>query len=75
MQTAEFNHANMNTKIVVMKDLAFSVYYSPNHKATMIVASGGAIVPVRESVNEVCALLGLTTLTDQPSTTVANEGN
>ena len=69
MQTASFIHANHNTEIVIMKDLAFSVYYSPHHRCTMIVSSGGAVAPVKESVTEVCARLGLTTITETATKT------
>lgn len=49
----EFSHANLDTKVAVVKQQIFSVYYSPTHKCTMLLANAGAIIPVKESPDEV----------------------
>ena len=46
-------HANMKTPIYIARPLIFSVYYSEAQKATYVVAAGGAIIPVQESVDKV----------------------
>ena len=57
MNFVEFTHATLNTKIVVSKVLLFSFYYSQQLKCTMLLANGGALIPVSESVEEVRAKL------------------
>ena len=53
MNLIEFSHANIDTKVAIIPELVFSVYYSPGHKATLIMSSGGAMVPVKEDVEQV----------------------
>lgn len=50
-------HANLNTKIEILTKLVFGLYYSENHKATMVTSNGGAIFPAKESVDEVKQML------------------
>lgn len=57
MNLLEFTHANFKTKIYVSKILLFSFYYSESHKCTMLLAAGGAMIPVSESVEDVRAKL------------------
>lgn len=49
----KFTHANSQKDIYVAKPLIFSCYYSDAHKATHIVANGGAIIPVLDSLDNV----------------------
>jgi uncharacterized protein YlzI (FlbEa/FlbD family) len=49
----EFIHANHNTPIAVVKGQVFSFYYSATHKCVLLLASGGAMIPVKESYEEV----------------------
>lgn len=49
----ELTHANLKTKVAVVKSLIFAYWYSDTHKATVVVASGGAMFPVLESVEEI----------------------
>lgn len=65
MQSVSFTHANMNTEVVIMRELAFAVYYSPHHKSTMVVSTGGAVLPVKEAVDVVCSKLGIDQLTTE----------
>ena len=51
----EFTHANNRQKVYVAKSLIFSIYYAEVNKCTFILSSGGAILPVSESVEEVRA--------------------
>lgn len=53
MTLLKFNHANLATPVYIPESLIFAHYYSPGNKATLLVASGGAIVPVSESPEEV----------------------
>ena len=50
-------HANLNEKMDLAAHLVAGFYHSPNHKCTHIVASGGAVFPASESVEEVRRLL------------------
>lgn len=49
----EFTHANLGTPIYVTVTQVFSVYYSETHKATLLLATGGAMIPVKESLDAV----------------------
>lgn len=49
----EFQHANLNQKVYLARALIFAYYYSETHKCTLVIATGGATVPVKESVDEV----------------------
>ena len=48
----QFTHANLNTPIFVTKTQVFSLYFSETHKATLLLATGGAMIPVKESLDE-----------------------
>ena len=50
---AEFTHANLNQTVYVQVVQLYAYYYSEAAKATLLLASGGAIIPIKESVNEV----------------------
>lgn len=53
MNPISLTHANTNREILVTRELVFSIYYSEAHRATHVLSSGGAIIPVSESVNVV----------------------
>lgn len=53
MQVFEYTHANLSTPICVAAQQIFSVYYSNAHKSTILLATGGAMIPVLESVERV----------------------
>lgn len=48
-----FTHANLGRPVEVSASLIFSFYYSESHKCVFLVASGGAIIPVSESLEVV----------------------
>lgn len=50
-------HANLNTSVELAVQLIAGFYTSPGHKCTHIVASGGAIFPAKETVEEIRQLL------------------
>ncbi len=49
----EVTHATLNSKVFVARALIFSFYWSDTHKATLLLAVGGAMLPVKESVDEI----------------------
>jgi hypothetical protein len=50
----EVTHANHEaTPIVVDARQFFAAYYSTTHKCTLLLASGGAMMPVKETVDQV----------------------
>ena len=51
----EVTHANNAAKIFVPVNQIFAVYYSEGHKATLVMATGGAMIPVKETADEVKA--------------------
>lgn len=51
----EVTHANNNSKIYVPVTQIFAYYYSEGHKATLLLATGGAMLPVKETVDEIKA--------------------
>ena len=57
MTLLTFTHANLNRPVEVAAQLVFGFYYSDSHKCVFLVASGGAIIPVSESQEEVRAKL------------------
>jgi hypothetical protein len=57
MTLITLTHANLKTKIVLVKELIAGFYWSEAHKATHIVATGGAVFPALESVDDVERLL------------------
>lgn len=64
----EVTHANLNSKIHVVSDLLYAWYYSEAHKATLLLASGGAMLPVKESCNEVEAKIAAVRTQTQETT-------
>lgn len=57
MKLIKLTHANLNTSIYLAADLVAGFYASEANKATHVVATGGAVFPAAESVEEVRALL------------------
>jgi hypothetical protein len=55
MNLISLTHANLNTVVEVVAVQVFAYYYSQTHKATLVLAVGGAMLPVKESVDEVKA--------------------
>lgn len=53
MKIARFTHANNLQPVYVDLDLIFSWYYSAAGKATHLVASGGAMLPILETAEQV----------------------
>lgn len=49
----EFTHANTGKKVLVAKQLLFAFYYSEAHASMFLLASGGAIIPVKEKEEEI----------------------
>lgn len=49
----KLTHANLKQDIMVPVALIAGWYHSPGHKCTHVVASGGAVFPALESVEEV----------------------
>jgi hypothetical protein len=53
MTLLTFTHANLHTPVEVVKEQIFSFYYSGTHKCVLLLAVGGAMIPVSESVESV----------------------
>lgn len=53
----EVTHNTLNTKVYICILNLFSFYYSEAHKATLLMAAGGAMVPIKETVKEVEQML------------------
>jgi hypothetical protein len=57
MTCIKLTHANHNNSVYIAVPLFFCAYYSTGHKCTHVMATGGAIVPVSESPDEVMKLV------------------
>lgn len=57
IETVTLSHANIDTQIEIVKSLIAGFYYSPHHKATMVISAGGAVFPAKESVEQIKILL------------------
>lgn len=57
MKFIELTHANTSQKVIVPAALVFAFYHSEGHKCTLVLASGGAMLPVKETPDEVKAKL------------------
>lgn len=55
--TIKVTHANLNTPVEVSVGLIYARYYSAGHKSTMLLSSGGALVPVSETLEQIAALI------------------
>ena len=53
-------HANTDQDVYISPIQLFGVYYMEQHKSTALVACGGAVIPVKETVDEVLAMTTLT---------------
>jgi hypothetical protein len=54
----QLTHANNKQPIYVSRELIFSYYFSQGHKSTVLLASGGAMLPVLESPETIKQLIG-----------------
>jgi hypothetical protein len=57
MNPISLTHANLGREIIVAREMVFAIYHSEAHKATHVLSSGGAIIPVSETVNQVRELV------------------
>lgn len=52
----KLTHANKNTDIHIDIHQVFTAWFSLHHKATLVMADAGAMLPVKESAEEVMKL-------------------
>jgi len=53
MKLISLTHANLNESVMIVKDLVAAFYYSATHKACLVLFNGGAMLPVKESLEEI----------------------
>jgi len=53
LKLLKFTHANTLREIYISKELLFGFYHSEADKCTHLLATGGAICPVKESLDNV----------------------
>lgn len=53
MRLTKLTHANLKTPVFVDLDLVVAWYFSESTKSTHIVATGGAMLPVSESPEQI----------------------
>jgi len=68
-KTITLTHANLGEKIEVAVQQIAAWYNSPGAKCTFVLASGGALLPVSESRDEVTRLYNLATNANNPPVT------
>ena len=49
----KLTHANSNKEVFINAPVLFGCYFMQEHKSTVVIAIGGAMIPVKESVEEV----------------------
>lgn len=52
MTYTSFLHVNTNREVIVTREQVFAIQYSDAHKATHLISIAGAIIPVKETVDE-----------------------
>lgn len=57
MQLLKVTHANRNSPLYIVAQQVFSYYFSEKDACTHVLSVGGAIVPVKQSLEEVTNLL------------------
>lgn len=50
MKFVTFTHANTKREVLITVEHVYAIQFSSAHQATHIISTGGAIVPVAESV-------------------------
>jgi hypothetical protein len=73
MTLLKLTHANTKQSLYIVKTLVAGFYYSEGHKCTHVVATGGAVFPALESVDDVTRLLNAPAMTAE-APTVHKEG-
>lgn len=49
----KYTHANLKTPVYIDLALVFAAYYSEGSKSTHVVATGGAVLPISESPEQI----------------------
>lgn len=55
--TIKLTHANTKQEIYVATRLVFAYYYSESNRCTHVLAAGGAILPVKQSPDEIRTMM------------------
>jgi hypothetical protein len=53
MKIITLTHANLKISVDIAVNTIFAYYFSESHKATLIVSTGGQVMPVLEKVEAV----------------------
>lgn len=56
-KVVEFTHATLGIKVSINTDNLFGYYFSESVKATLLLSTGTAVIPVRESTSQVASLV------------------
>lgn len=57
MKLIKLTHANHKKELYLVADLIAGYYHSPGHQCTHVVASGGAVFPAMETLEQIKTLL------------------
>ena len=57
MKVLQFTHAGSGQEVMVIAEQVYGFYWSDTSKATLLISTGTAVVPVRESVEQVTVKL------------------
>lgn len=49
----KFHHANTLKEVTIIRDMIFTWFLSDAHKSTLIMGTGGALIPIAESPEQV----------------------
>jgi hypothetical protein len=57
MRLLKFIHANTEAPVQLVAEQVFGWYYSSGQRCSLILSTGGAMVPVKETVEEISRLM------------------
>lgn len=68
-------HANLKVPVEISREQIFAYYMSPGHKSTFLLATGGAMLPVVETPEQIKSLLQVHVPVSETPEEIINKNN